>query len=157
MTSLLLIISFLLHIVLLVVVYQLYQMIQRLKSEKNHEIEVLFSEFLNELKRENLYLQHQIHHKDEHRPASKQTNDNGPANNYTPPMPAEPQSAVSDRESAKDLAPLITEKTDKVETSPESKIFQMYNDGISIEDIAKRTGRGKTEIELLVKLNQNDQ
>lgn len=156
MTSLLLIISFLLHIVLLVLVYQLYQMIQNLKTEKNNEIESLFSEFLNELKRENMYLQHQLHSQDG-RPTQKQSSQSVDAKSHTAPKPAKIKPDISGQETANDLASLITEKTDKVETSPESQIFQLYNDGMSIEEIAKKTGRGKTEIELLVKLNRNKQ
>ena len=35
----------------------------------------------------------------------------------------------------------------------ESKVVQYYKNGMSVEDIAKKTQKGKTEIELLIKFH----
>ena len=45
-------------------------------------------------------------------------------------------------------------KEDKLETSLEAQVFQLAKQGISIEEIAKKLNRGKTEIELMIKLHK---
>lgn len=60
MISILLIISFLLHLIFLVIIYQLYQQIGDLRSERSRDTEVLLSRFLDEIKQENRQLQQQL-------------------------------------------------------------------------------------------------
>src|SRR5690625_5092517 len=57
MVSLLLIISFLLHIVLLIAIYFLYQQLEIVKRNKNDKLEATLQSFLDEIKDENVRLQ----------------------------------------------------------------------------------------------------
>jgi|SRR5699024_8299395 len=146
MISILLIISFLLHLIFLVIIYQLYQQIGDLKSERSRDTEVLLSRFLDEIKQENRQLQQQL----------QQVNKKEQVSTIQSQTEYEPEQATEDiKEPANDIfdfppIPIATE--DKVETSIESQVFQMHQKGISTEKIAKQLNLGKTEVELLIKL-----
>lgn len=148
MVSLLLIISFLLHTVLLMTVYYLHQQLQQTKRSRKKEIESLFENFLQEIKQENELLQHQLVER------HKNTNTNSV---YTPPK--EERINVSPKPLKHhykiDLQALHEEKRDELETSVEGQVFQLYREGKSIEEIARELHRGKTEIELMIKLHEN--
>src|SRR5690625_89202 len=61
MTSFLFIVSFLLHILLLITVFYLYQHIQSLKNNQTSEVEHILNNFLQQLKIENEELEKKIH------------------------------------------------------------------------------------------------
>lgn len=147
MISILLIISFLLHLIFLVIIYQLYQQIGNLKSERSRETEVLLSRFLDEIKQENRQLQQQLQqeNKKEQNTATIKSQAK-----YEPEQTAEVNKEPENDISEFPPIPIATE--DKVETSIESQVFQMHQKGISTETIAKQLNRGKTEVELLIKL-----
>src|SRR5690625_3406760 len=63
MTSFLFIVSFLLHIVLLIVVFYLYQHIQTLTNNQTYEIENLLKNFLQQMKLENQKIENKIYQK----------------------------------------------------------------------------------------------
>src|SRR5690625_2836806 len=62
MTSFLLIISLLLHLIMFIIIFYLYQHLQLIKSEQAKEINELLSNFLHEIKLENKALKQPITH-----------------------------------------------------------------------------------------------
>src|SRR5699024_6993386 len=60
MTSLLLLVSFLLHALLLSTIYQLHQQLQQMKQTKENESQQIVQQFITEIKEENKHLQAQI-------------------------------------------------------------------------------------------------
>src|SRR5690625_4446007 len=156
MVSLLLIISFLLHIILLIAIYFLYQQIEQLKRDKNSQLETTLSNFLNEIKAENERLQLQI--KNENNTVENKVNHNRPNVHFEQEMQKNMIKKDVKREyNYKPPQPLlqVEKKLDKLETSLEAQVFQLAEEGMSVEDIAKKLNRGKIEIELMLKLNQN--
>jgi len=135
--------SFLLHIVLLLAVYYLYQQLQLTKQHQEKQLETVLADFLDELKRENERLQSQL---------EKNTSD------YTQNVPVQTDPVYNVEENEKNW-PVNnvddSDKKDQVETSLESQILQLNHQGFSIEEIAKQLNRGKTEVELIVKLHHS--
>lgn len=52
------------------------------------------------------------------------------------------------------LETMVEKEEDEVETSIEAKVLQYYEQGMSIDSIAKKLNRGKTEIELMIQFFQ---
>lgn len=46
---------------------------------------------------------------------------------------------------------------EEIPSSMEDQVFMMKRQGLNVEDIAKKLGKGKTEIELMLKFRQNQQ
>ncbi|MCM3400817.1 hypothetical protein [Cytobacillus oceanisediminis] len=46
---------------------------------------------------------------------------------------------------------------EEIPSSMEDQVFMMKKQGLNVEDIAKKLGKGKTEIELMLKFRQNQQ
>src|SRR5690625_5194763 len=150
MTSLLLIISFLLHVIMLIAIFQLYRQIEQLKQEKNESIETTMQQFINEIKAENHQLQQQLSQTS--RPSSsfspvelgettthsdnKELNEKHPKNDQT----------INDE--------LTDMKQEKMELSLEGKILQLHETGYNVEQIAEQLTCGKTEVELILNLQQ---
>ena len=157
MTSLLLIISFLLHVILLAAIYYLYQQIQELKTERSRETEMVLSRFLDEIKQENRQLQLQLKQQ-QFEPQSKKPKEyaSASARESTLTQEAENMAPIFKQrpKAEEEFPPITVDKTDKVEASAESRIFQLHKEGVPAEVIAKRVNRGKTEVELLLKLHQ---
>lgn len=143
MVSLLLIISFLLHLISLFAIYQLYQLIKRQEKQDASEIAELFESYLQEIKYENEQLTERLlatHSEDE--PQKE--------------VEAQPKSEKQKDEhvEAKDLEIELPDLNveDQVEASLESQVLQLNDQGFSLEQIARKLNRGKTEVELIVKL-----
>lgn len=142
MPSFLLIISFLLHIILLIAVYYLFQQIQSLKQDHTKELTDLFETYLQDIKNENHRLEAEI-------------------SSHTPRNEANENPIVSDFPNKEEITN-ITEKNEPIikisniddvfETSLEARILQLYHEGMAVEDIAKRLNCGKTEAELVINL-----
>ncbi len=139
MTSFLLLISFLLHIISFSAIYQLKQVKQHHQSNTtDSNIGALFESYLAEFKEENNRLQQ----------ALKQTNH----------AQLEPDSEGNMEEIASTIVenvPMVDDsKEDKVVTSLKANILQLYSKGLSPGEIAKQLNCGKTEAELIIKLHQ---
>ncbi len=152
MTSFLLIISFLLHILLFIIIFYLYQHIQTLKSSQATEIDQMLNDFIKQIKLENQALQKSLSH-----PTEKGIkNDDGQNKELE-------NEQMLDKVAKKELFDhlqintdqLVTKPTDQVETSLQSKVIYLHDQGHSIENIAKKLNCGKTEVELLIKFNQS--
>ena len=158
MTSLLLIISFLIHIVVLIALFQLYQQNQRIMQERDDTLNTKMQQFINEIKQENNNLQQQL------------------IQMKTPPVVSNLQENVHERES--NMKPTVTQNTSKqyvveenkstgqtitdlteerkeeIELSLEGKILQLYKAGFDAAEIAEKLTCGKTEVELILNLQQ---
>lgn len=139
MATLLLFISFLLHIILLSAVYYLYKQLQQVKEDRDPHLETLMSEFLQEIKAENDRLELQL-------------NEQTSSRQHFPKKEQFPE-AIEE----KPLSAPLYEKNEKdsVKTSLEGQILHLYEQGCKAEEIAKKLNRGKTEVELILKMKEN--
>src|SRR5690625_296394 len=142
MQSFLLIISFLLHIIVLVAVYYLFQQIQLLKQDNKKELTDLFETYLKEIRSENRRLESKI----ELNTFSSEQNEklNVPENSTEEHAPT-----FNENET-----PSLKTDTihDQFETSLDAKILQLYHQGMEVSEIAQTLNCGKTEAELLINL-----
>lgn len=151
MTSLLLIISFLLHTIILIGLFQLLKQIQSLKHSKDKETETMMLAFIDEIKTENQRLQQQLN---QHQ--GKTSDD---------PLLYEQKEATSERPDLHDESKVLDERnsqlTDRLQDqqeemklSLEGRVLQLNQKGYSIEEIAEILTCGKTEVELILNLQQ---
>lgn len=136
MTSFLLIISFLLHIVAFIAIYQLYKQAQLPKKEStSSDMIELFDMYLAEVREENKRLEKTLLEKELNEPA-------GEINEVTTEKKVDEPYTL----------PKIDDNV-RFETSLQAKILQLHDQGMSNEDIARKLGNGKTEVDLIVKLH----
>ena len=133
MIQFMLIISFLLHIVLLMAVYHLFQQVQLSKKDNTNDITNLFESYLQEIKDENNRLQGELLvNTTQHNQEEKLDKQDSKTNQYTPITP--------------------NNIDDHYEASLQAQILQLYNEGMLVEEIANRLGCGTTEAGLIIKL-----
>ncbi|WP_077300162.1 DUF6115 domain-containing protein [Virgibacillus pantothenticus] len=135
-TSLLLIISFLLHIVTLTAIFRLFKQLKDSERYDTSEMNALFTEYINEIKQENLHLQQQL---------AQQKN-----NPQEDKREVEKQAHISSPEI--ESIHKVTKPQDEMTTSLQGKILQLYSQGFTPSEIAQQLNCGKTEAELTVKL-----
>ncbi len=138
MTSLLLIISFLLHLITLAAIFQLYKQVQFLKKDSSQDIMELLETYLEEIKEENRFLEREI---------------GKPTSNTVSSANAEAGQKEEQKEEVSEYIPEDAEVEDDSETSLQAKILQLYDRGVTVEDIARQLNCGKTEAELVIKLH----
>ena len=132
MTSFLLIISFLLHIIAFIAIYQLYKQVQTPnKQGASQETIELLDMYLVEVKEENKRLEKTLLAKEQY-----QSNEN--------PMEKEVANTYTLPEVDDDI---------QFETSQQAEILQMHDQGMSNAEIARKLNCGKTEVELIIKLH----
>lgn len=156
MTSLLLIISFLFHLIAFAAIFQLLKKVQRLENRANPEaFQAIMEHALEEIKEENDRLQRMIPVYKGNEVKIEQTKDSQTTANQATD---EPQTPISPIQTNKDEHPqtgierlLNDEQEDKVEASLESRVLQLHSQGVPVEDIAKTLDCGKTEAELIIK------
>lgn len=165
-------ISFLLHGILLVAVVILSLRVSKAKElEKRQEqiakeIEDTFTAYLIEIKEENANLLNKLEENGDNGGKVKQdeeTLEDAPyiANrknniNHVPDQVVKKEETESKRGNENDTPsyqPPVPGEQDHYQPSIESTVFQMYNEGATIEEIAKRLDRGTTEIELTLKFH----
>lgn len=122
------------HIVLITAVFLLYQQLQSLKSEQEHELKKVIDYVVEEIRAENERLRIELKER-------KKLNE----------RIEHPTKIDSYRSNEVQVTPPTPIK-DRVETSPEATILQLHEQGLSIAEIAQKLNRGKTEVELIVKL-----
>lgn len=145
MSSFLFIISFLLHIILLAIVYYLFQQIQLLKKNNTNEVTELFESYLREIRSENRRLESEIESKVSHTDQEKVTQ--------------QFESNIINEEVTNKVdldKPILKTDTihDKFETSLEAKILQLYHQGMEVTEIAQMLNCGKTEASLIINLSK---
>lgn len=158
MTSLLLIISFLLHIVLFITIFQLYQQIQQLKQSKHSELHTMLDEFVSEIKQENQRLQERITYQANQDKSNELQLTNKSEQTIEQPLSKSPlpfSKKHFETESLNHNIEDLTEaKHEEMEVSIESKILQLKHQGFNIDQIAEQLQCGRTEVELVVHLQQ---
>src|SRR5690625_3686254 len=156
MTSFLLIISFLLHLVLFMIIFYLYQHIQTIKSDQTKEIEELLNNFLCEIKLENKNLSNTINHFEYQNYSNQYEQKKSESEEQA-------QISLKENENKKDIAldrlnstskTSITNKPDKIETSMHSQVNYLYEQNYTVEEIAKQLNCSTTEVQLLIKFNE---
>lgn len=150
MTSLLLIISFLLHTIILISLFQLLKQIQSLKHSKDKETETMMAAFIDEIKTENQRLQQQLN-----KQQRKTTDD---------PLLNKQKEATSERLDVSDDSKGLDERSqlpdrpqdqqEEMKLSLEGRVLQLNQKGHSIDEIAEILTCGKTEVELILNLQQ---
>lgn len=139
-----LIISFLIHIVLLIAVYYLFQQIQSLKQDNAKELTELFETYLREIRSENRRLESEIGSEPLQTTQIKVHKKNVP----------EITKEVDITNSAEIEDPVLKTDTidDTFETSLEAQILQLHHQGIEVTKIAQMLNCGKTEAALIINL-----
>ncbi|WP_062197882.1 DUF6115 domain-containing protein [Massilibacterium senegalense] len=144
---LLLAISFVLHFVAFFFMVILYQKVyakedtlQNMKKEKQ-EIEDLLIAYMEEMKEENRQLKEWIHQehlvKNEIKEQSKESK----------------KETKEDQTIKKQMVLPVDNVQDIYDFSPSMQAITLANQGLSIEEIAKKMKKGKGEVELLLKFN----
>lgn len=158
MTSLLLLLSFLLHLILFIILIRLVQHMQQLKQNQTEQLETLIAEFTEELRMQNERLERSLSNppqaakpfQSSFQHALEQLNDEASV------VQRDDHETVKTVTSSTATTNVLStaDKEDKIEMSLESKVMQLAAEGKSVSEIAKQLNRGKTEIELLLKLSQ---
>lgn len=145
MTSLLLMISFLLHFIGLFAIYKLFQEIQKLKRQDSSEIMGVFESYLQEIKEENNRMQTEINATD--------TSEIGQTKTAHKQKRQNQEQVGSEQEE-----PIFNEQesSDYVETSLKARILNLHQQGFSTDAIAEKLHCGKTEAALIIKLHEKN-
>lgn len=151
MSTLLWMISFLLHGISILAIYLLLK--DRQNAEGNKQTEKILKETLAEIQRENRTLQSLL--------AEKKQPDKKPfKNEELKPESLKPQTGNKEKETQAEMELPDFEISqsaayqDEVETSLEAKVLQLHTNGETIDDIAKKLNCGKTEAEIIIKMYQ---
>lgn len=158
MTSLLLIFSFLLHVIMFIAIFQLYQQVQQMKQTDDPKVEKMMQQFIAEIKEENNDLRQII--AQQQTPTSFDEHDHTPntmENKYKPKGEQEnnfvlPQ--VKEHKLYHASTKLTEDKHEEIELSLEGKILQLHQAGYDVGQIAEKLTCGKTEVELIIHLQQ---
>ncbi|HLR66166.1 DUF6115 domain-containing protein [Virgibacillus alimentarius] len=142
MTILLLIVSFMLHLMALIAIYQLSKQIQMKKQVSTGDIFALFETYLNEIKDENRRLQQAL-------------NAHTPKSEGAPPASSD-NIAIQNQNATKPKEVLCDNKLDSYEPSLKVQVLHRYHQGSTIEDIARELNCGKTEVALMIKLHKKN-
>lgn len=142
MTALLLMISFVLHLITLFTIYQLFKQIQTFKQEKSTagDIVDLFETYLEEIKAENIRLQREL------------TRNRSTISDEVASLPETGENEQSSIDLEYEEIPDI-DVNDSFEMSLQAKVLQLDGQGFPVEEIAKKLNCGKTEVGLMIKLH----
>lgn len=149
MTTFLLMISFLLHLLALIAIYQLFKQIQAYKqaktTEDTEEITNLLETYLEEFKEENNRLQVEL-------TKSRASSTPETSNCTTSSLEEIKQTSI---DSIYEEVPYF-DTDDSIETSLQAKILQLSHQGYDAETIAGKLHCGKTEAALIIKLQEKN-
>lgn len=151
MSTLLWMISFLLHGISILAIYLLLK--DRQNSDGNKQTEKILKETLGEIQRENRMLQNLL--------AEEKKSEENLVNNEeikTESFKSQKENKEKDTQAEMKLPdieiPQSSAYQDEVETSLEAKVLQLHTNGETIDDIAKKLNCGKTEAEIIIKMYQ---
>lgn len=148
MVSFLLIISFLLHILSLFAIYQLFKQQQSGgKESDSQEVMEVLEIYLGEVKEENNRLQSLLEKQKQQLDGLNEESEGVSNQVFKENTKTEPAFSNLDN-----LIEDIPEY--QVDASLESRVLQLHSKGKTIEEIAKTLDCGKTEAELIIKLYQ---
>src|SRR5699024_3413809 len=141
MTSMLLILSLLLNIIAFIVIFQLFKQVQSLRKSESGEMEELLKTYLDEIKAENRFLEKAL------------TDKSTEYENYSA-QEAQIQPEANIKHEENSYTPQTDHVTDVSDLSLEAQILQLHDKGMTVEDIARKLNCGKTEAELIIKINK---
>lgn len=170
MTSFFLLLSFLIHAILFISIYHLYEKTKKDKNDQVKRLEEILSEFMKSIQLENEKLEKKIyeseirqqvlnnHSPNVHHPTEINNHDSKKFSDIIESVPkAMPRSEKPLDEANRDWDTskyVDNRPKDIVETSIEGQVLQLFKEGKSSEEIAKQLNRGKTEVDLYIKLNK---
>ncbi|SFA77188.1 hypothetical protein SAMN04488072_101504 [Lentibacillus halodurans] len=141
MTSMLLFLSMLLHLITLTAIFQLFKQLQSLKQNHTGEMAELMEAYLEDIKEENRLLKDAIPQKD-----------------LSPETAAAQKASDSQLETniknENGYSPETAHVADESELSLEAQILQLHDKGITVDEIARQLNCGKTEAELIIKMKK---
>lgn len=155
----LLLISFIIHIITLVIIRQLKvklaepAVIRDEINQEKKEIEELLAVYLLEIREENEKVISALDDSKYSREPDKQKADEIQNNNVTSQNPV---NDLEQEEYKSYQPPMENEQPDVMEQSFAAQVLSLYNKGETIETIARKMDKGKTEIELIVKFQQKN-
>lgn len=164
MTSFFLLVSFLLHAIAFISIYHVYEKTKKDKAEQIARLEELMDDFMKNIRHENEKLEKKVYEAEMRRKMSDERalKKNVESDliermlNDTNRKEAEINETVKEPKKTWELTNIKAEKEveDVVETSFEGQVLQLFRAGKSPEEIAKQLNRGKTEVDLYIKLHQ---
>lgn len=146
--------SILIHIITIVIVFSFYKRLQLLQTLNLPKVKELLEQTLNEIKDENNRLHQQLNE------LSKEENKNSVKSTQQVPKPKKEIKKKSPQKQMTEInAPieslLKTKEKDKYEPSLHGQILQLHEKGLNHEEIAQKLNCGKTEVELILRFQQN--
>ncbi|SDL73359.1 DUF6115 domain-containing protein [Sediminibacillus halophilus] len=170
MLTFLLFISLLLHIFTFIAIRLLFQKLQQsgnggqVKTDSLQQSEEMLSAFLHEIREENDRLLKEL---DDHSSKNKQTaqknsNEGGGSAfvkaEQTPPYKQSYRKhhTSGKAEDSEYVPPIPEVQQDTVEESVTAKVYSLYDQGYTVDEIAKKLDKGKTEVELMVKFHRKN-
>ncbi|WP_053219634.1 DUF6115 domain-containing protein [Virgibacillus senegalensis] len=169
MLTFLIFISLLLHIVTFVAIRLLFQQMQRNSGNQDsgdslRQTEELLSAYLQEIREENDRLLKEWDHatpKNEQDVQKEQKEEEGLG--MVKPERVKPYEQEANSPSLNETAgesgympPLPQVQQDTVEKSMTAEVYSMYDQGYTIDEIAKKLDKGKTEVELMIKFHRKN-
>lgn len=152
MASFLLIISLLLHLIALFSIYQLFKMIQSLKKNQIDDVEQLLSLYLEEFREENEKLERRLAAAPNSRESAAVLH---PERESVFPSDLSEGVQIAEAIDGSEGLEAVDSVEDEIETSLQSQILLLHNQGKSDTEIARQLNCGKTEVELTLKLHGN--
>ncbi|SEP57893.1 DUF6115 domain-containing protein [Piscibacillus halophilus] len=146
MNSFLMLLSLLLHGVSFVVIFKLYQKVQNINSsdayfeQKVKETEDMLNSYLLEIKDENEKFIHKV--------SKLETSDTDTFNHDKVDSKTNDDYEKINQEDQDDVPVNMEQPSD------EAQILYLFDQGYTIEEIAKKLNKGNTEVDLIVKFNQ---
>ncbi|MFD1067548.1 DUF6115 domain-containing protein [Oceanobacillus locisalsi] len=151
MSTLLWMISFILHGVSILAIYLLLK--DRQHTGGNKETEALLKETLAEIRRENRTLQHLL---EEDKQPDKKTADKEEKQQSLFPVTEEAEAMPVKKEGEIQSPEMFSTAPyqDEVETSLEAKVLQLHTNGMTSDEIAQQLNCGKMEAEIIIKMHK---
>lgn len=141
MTTFLLLVSFILHMITITVLYQLIKQIKAIKQNNNPDTAALMETYLQEIKEENRMLEANLDDTKPKNASEQKWNARKDVEQKDEPIPV-PYATDSE-----------IEREDIFETSHQARILQLHDEGISNEEIASQLHCGRREVGLVIKLH----
>lgn len=159
MIKLFMVISIIIHIITLIVIVYLYKQFQLLQDLNLPNVKELLEKTLVSIKEENKQLQQTLNDMTTKKQTKQMTktkaNISQPLSiNHVQPTPTFDQTLTAD-DPTDEQSLLAVEVEDKYEPSLHGQIFQLHEKGLSNEEIAQALNCGKTEVDLILRFQQN--
>ncbi|MDL4840090.1 DUF6115 domain-containing protein [Aquibacillus rhizosphaerae] len=170
MTSILFLVSFLLHVMTFIFLktlkdkVNLFDDLEAKQKSNIKEMEDLLAVYLIEIKEENDKLLHVLKENEQPKPrlntkANHVDIQSNPKNNTKYELTSKPvyEDEMNKSKDYKEYSPPVDNNgQDVLEQSVASRVYSLHNQGNSVETIAKKLDCGKTEVELMLKFHRKN-